>query len=260
MLNFHINTKFSKQHSDNRINKANESLGENVVTRILAFSLYLLGANLQEIAQSFNFQRVTIKAMVHRILEEGLPALEDRRQCRSTFLPPAQPTLKDPVLFLTSKKIIVELDNHHKIEIPCENKIQCQTVLLTLLDNKLLNLDDVAHALKLSTERTRKLKTALIKKDVPVLIDKRRGQQRDYRVTSELKAEMIQQFVLNTSMRVSTSSEQLSLDLRERCQIDLEPRTIRLHLAKLGLPEIRNTLPELLQTVKKTQKFGHHSS
>ena len=259
MLNYQINSKFSKQHSNNRINKAKEFLGEDIVTRILAFSFYLLGANLREIAQYFGSKRFTVKAMVDRIYEEGLPAFEDRRRCISTFLPPPQQPLEEPVLLLTPNKIIVELNNHHKIEISRGNKIQCQTVLLTLLSNKILNLDDVAHALGLSTERTRKLKTALIKEDTPVLTDKRCGQQHDYRVTSQLKAELIQQFVLNISTGSSTSSDRLSIDLKERCQVDLEPRTIRIHLAKIGLPDIRETLPELLISVKKTQKFSSHS-
>ncbi len=251
MLNYQTDSNFSKKHSINRIDKANNSLGEDLVTRILAFAYYLLGANLRELAQYLNSQRVTVKAMVHRILLEGLPAFEDRRQRTSTFLPPPQPTPKEPVLSLKPETVVVEFNNNHKIEMPRENKIQCQTVLLTLLHNNILNLDDVAHALALSTERTRKLKTALIAEDSPVLIDKRRGQLHDYRITPDLKAEMIQQFVLNISTKVSTSSQQLSNDLQKRCQVDLDPRTIRIHLVKLGLPEIRHTLPGLLQNVKK---------
>jgi len=251
MLNYQINSNFSEKHSINRIDKANMALGEDLVTRILAFAVYLLGANLQQIAQYLGSQRVTVKAMVNRILLEGLPAFEDRRQCTSTFLPPRQPTPKETLLSLQPDRVVVEFGDNHKIEIPRENKIQCQTVLLTLLHNNMLNLDDVAHALALSTERTRKLKAALIAEDSPVLIDKRRGQQHDYRVTPHLKAEMIQQFVLNISTKAATSSQQLSNDLKKRCQIDLDPRTIRIHLAKLGLPEVRQTLPGLLQNIKK---------
>jgi len=255
MLNYQGSAEFSKQHSNNRINKANESLSEDVVNRILAFAFYLLGANLREIAHYFDSERVTLKAMIQRILAEGLPAFEDRRRCRSTFLPALQGILEKPVLHLTSENIIVDLNSHHRIEIPRANKIQSQSVLLTLLNSKLLKLGEVARALGLSAERTRKLKAALFKEDASGLIDKRRGQQRDYRVTPELKAEMIQQFVLNISTCTPTTSEQLSLDLKDRCNVEIEPRTMRLHLAKLGFPEIRETLPQLLQTVKKNSKI-----
>ena len=257
MLNFQGYSEFSLHRSQQRIKKADQILGKRVVRRILAFALYLLGADFRVIAQILAIPQNTIKSRLRRIWSEGLVCFEDRRRKASAFLPVAEtvevpPRPSSPRVSIENEFINVIWADNEILKMPKKNTIQCRPVLLTLLAAKILRRDEVAQVLGVSTERTRKLKTALIKHDVAALIDQRRGQQHDYRVTPELKAEMIQQFFLNISTGVSTSSQRLSDDLKERCQTDLDPRIIRIHLVKLGLPEIRDTLPELLRGVKKT--------
>jgi hypothetical protein len=65
---------------------------------------------------------------------------------------------------------------------------------------------------------------------------------------------MIQQYIANLVNRQKTSSQALSEDLKQRCDLNLSPRTIRLHIEQLGLSKIKKTLPELIDSFKKTQK------
>ncbi len=51
MLNCLDELVFSKVHSENRIKKAYNLLGENVVNKIIGFTLFLLGANREKIAK-----------------------------------------------------------------------------------------------------------------------------------------------------------------------------------------------------------------
>jgi len=51
MSNCPIDLNFSKIHSNKRIEKAYESLGVKIVTRIIGFTLFLLGAKREDIAQ-----------------------------------------------------------------------------------------------------------------------------------------------------------------------------------------------------------------
>jgi len=89
--------------------------------------------------------------------------------------------------------------------------------------------------------------------DVPeTLIDKRRGQTRDYKVGPEEKAEIIQQFAARAVTGHSTTSEELAKLVNERTDAGVSPRTIRWHANKLGLAGIKKTLPELVSTLKKT--------
>lgn len=256
MLNYENNPQFSLWHSKKRMEKANSIFGSSIVAGILAFSLYLMGANRKALAQFLKMPLDTLKSFIKRAYEHGLPAFEDRRCKSSDFLPPVFKPLSKPKLIVKPDKLVVGLhDGHQKIEILRRNRFQCRTVLLTLLANGLLMQEEVAQALDLSNDRTRKLKVKLMKHDVDALIDKRKGQQQDYRVTSEIKAELIQQHVLNLTTGASTSSEQLSSDLQKRCQIHLASRTIRLHMAKLGLYRIQKSLPHLLHGLKKNSKM-----
>jgi len=246
--------ELSSEFSRKRFESACKLLGTGVVTRILAFALYLLGANRTALAQYVGLPLDTLKSLLQRMLRDGLPALEDRRRKATTFLPHAPVPQPKPWLVIEEDALVVHLAPERKMTISRHNPIQCRAVLLTMLDAGVLGLEEVAAGIGLSSERTRKLKAKLLEDDLYALIDQRRGQQRDYRVTPEVKAEIIQQYVLNLQTNTGTSAEQLRDDLDQRCHIKLAPRTISLHVAKLGLQRIRGSLPELLATLKKTER------
>lgn len=247
----------SSRSSAQRMERANRVLGAQVVARILAVALYLLGANRKVLAERLDMPVDTVKSLIQRAFRDGLPALEDRRRRRSTFKPHGMASPPSVHLWFEETHVVVEFDEARQIRLPRDHAAQCRTVLLTLLDAKLLGLDEVARALGLSTERTRKLRRKLVDSDVHGILDQRRGQQQDYRMTPEVKAELIQQFVLNLSTHAGTSSKQLSEDLRKRCEIAVAERTIRQHVATLGLGDLRKSLPALLDAVKKTPGDEH---
>ena len=155
-------------------------------------------------------------------------------------------------MLLEDEAIVVIFDGVYKIWLSRNHPAQCRTVLLTLLDAKLLNAAQVAQALALSEERTRKLCKALKEHDVQAVLDKRQGQQKEYLVTPEVKSELIQQFALNALSGWPTSGRAIAKDLQERCDIEVSERTIRLQLHKLGLSNIADSLPQLLEEQKKT--------
>ena len=239
--------------SQKRIEQMNTVWGVTVTTRILSLALYFLGASLKELALFVGLPIDTIKALVKRTLRDGLPALEDRRSKASTFLPTMVET-PGPLsckLIFRDDVIWVALGDEAKIRLLRRNTAQCKIVLLTLLDAKLLSFAQVAQALGLSEERTRKLRTALIEEDVNAVLDKRRGQQREYLVTPEVKSELIQQFVVNALSGWPTSGRAIAEELQERCEIEVSERSVRLYLNKLGLSGIKETLPMLLESQKK---------
>ena len=97
-----------------------------------------------------------------------------------------------------------------------------------------------------------RLSQGLQKGDVHALIDKRQGQKRDYLFTPEIKAELVQQFAANAVTGKPISSRVISEQINERCNLKLPDRSIRLHMKKLGLPNIAKSLPALVETLKKT--------
>ena len=256
MVNYQDNPQFSFKRSQKRMIKAKRILGQALVNKIIAFALYLLGANIQTLATFLKMPRDTVKSLIDRIDKEGLPAFEDRRHQnkRSAIAVNSnnQTQAIEAEILVESENITISINDKLRIQIPRVNKFQCRTVLLTMLDASLFKKELVADVLQLSTERTRKLKTALYKNDVHALIDKRCGQKIEYRMTPEAKAELLQQYVLNLSRETNTSSEQLKNDLNKRCKINISSRTIRIYVDRMGLKHLKKSLPELLRMEKKT--------
>lgn len=247
---------FSEKLRRQRIAHAEAVLGTRVVHRMLAYALFLLGATRSKIATFMAMPPGTVRSVVLAMHKRGLPALEDQRSKASSFKP-AAPAEISPRIEPKEGCLRIQLGvGDQAIEIPDGNTVQSRVVLLTLLQNSLLGLSEVAEALELSTDRTSKLARALLRNDVEGILDHRQGQQKDWRFTPEIKAEIIQQYLLDTVEQGSTSGEQLARHLNERCQLELSPRSILHHVSALGLSLIKTSLPAHLDDLKKKRSNG----
>ena len=245
------NITFSPVLASKRLENGAKILGEKVVQRILAYALFLLGVNRSAIAKLLAVPLSTIKSNIRALSSEGIAAFEDRRQKRETLLPASPPPTDTLSMITDSENFILTKGADFKIQIPLKNKLQLRTFLLTLLNNDLIQTRTTAAVLQLSTVQTQNLARQLQGADVESLMDHRHGRSEDYVFTPEIKAELIQQFAVACVSHQKTSSEVLAQQLKERCQFNLSTRTIRYHVAKLGLKRIKKSLPHLLQTLKK---------
>jgi len=250
------NLTFDSTLSHQRTNRAINIFGIAVIRRILCFSLYLLGITRASIAKLLGMPTDSVKTIIKNIHQNGIPAFEDRRFRKSTFLPQAQQILPLQVK-VTFEGAWINIDlgkEGEKLRIPRNNKFQFRTLLLTMLNSGILSTKQVSEYLELSDVQTRSLAKNLQEKDIRSLLDQRQGQKKAYVFNLEAKTEMIQQYIANLVNKKRTSSQALSEDLKERCNLDLPSRTIRLHIEKMGLSQIKNSLPELIDSLKKTQK------
>lgn len=246
---------FSSKHSHQHIHQARAIFGDRIVNRILAWALFLLGASKPMICSVLDFKPGSLRTLLHRLQNQGLGALEDRRSKTSSFKPKASPTPAEPLKVSLREEGVgyqIRFGDSLHIQIPSSNPLLLKSVLLCLLNNRILNRSEVAQALRLSEDRVGKLAKKLTEEDVAALLDQRRGQQHDYVFTPTIKGELIQQFVIDLVQDGKMSGEGLSKHLKERCQYDLSPRSILYHLADMGLSGIKSTLPSHLETVKKT--------
>lgn len=250
------NLIFNSTLSQKRINRATHIFGIAVIRRVLCFSLYLLGMTRTSIAKLIEMPTDSVKTIIKNIHNNGIPAFEDRRFRNTVFLPQAQQ--KNPLkinITLEGEWINIGFGKEdQKLRMPRNNKLQFRTLLLTMHNSGLLSTKQTSEHLKLSNVQTLTLAKKLQEKDICSLLDQRQGQTKDYVFNSEIKAEMIQQYIANLVNNKKTSSLALSEDLKERCDLDLPSRTIRLHIAKMGLSKINKSLPVLIDSLKKTQK------
>lgn len=246
--------EFSPEKSQARITRALRVFPAGVLNKMLAFSVYLLGAKLQSAAKLVGMPDESVKTMIRVVLCDGLGALRDRRFSDSEKRPEACTSELRVSARREDEFCIVDFGVPGKeLRIPISHKIEARTVLLSLLNADLLSITEVATVLELSCSHSRELAEKLSKTDViDALVDKRQGQKQDYRVGPEIKAEIIQQFVARTVTGLSTSSDVLATVISANSETPLSPRTVRWHIEKLGLGNIKESLPELVNTLKKT--------
>ena len=245
------NITFSQTLSNERIEKAYNLFGEKVVKRIIALSFYWCGVNRSQISEIVKLPLNTVKSCIRNLLSNGIVAFEDRRKKASSFLPIEK---KDDIsisLFSDNDNFIIKINSNIEIKIQQKNKLQLKILILTLLNNNLIDLKHAAKALNLSDVHVCNLAKAIESEDVNCLLDKRKGQTKDYKVNPEIKGELIQQFALASISKQKTSGKAISQQLKKRCQLDLSERTIRHHIEKLGLQKIKKSLPKMYDELKK---------
>jgi hypothetical protein len=198
----------------------------------------------------------SVKTVVRFAMNDGFQALRDRRRAEET--PAIAKVSPEPPLRITTRReqdwCLVEVGPDAPVlKIPGAFRVQARTVLLSLLNAGLLSVQDCAESLGIHAAHCRELAKKLTQADVPEsLVDQRKGQKRDYVVKTEVKAELIQQLVARTIAGKPTSSEVIAEQVKKRTKTEVSARTVRLYMQKLGLTQVKQGLPELLETLKKT--------
>lgn len=245
---------FSSEKSQERIDKALQVFPRKLLMHILAFALHLLGAKRKEVAGLVEMPEQSVKTLLRLVLRDGFPAVRDRRLSALSPMADASPSPPQITARCDHEGWFVEFGSQENtLYIPSTHTVHARTVVLSLFNASVLSAQQCASVLGVSAAHCRELARKLTSHDVAQsLLDKREGQRSDYRVGPQQKAEIIQQWVARVITGYSTSSDVLAEQVNERTQAGLSARTVRWHIRKLGLADLRNTLPELVETLKKT--------
>ena len=233
-----------------RQKKAELILGKKMISRIIGFAMFLLGAERKEIAAHVGISFNTFLSFLTRTNNVGIDGFRDRRESAA------------PVL-VQAKRVSIETrplegglalclgDGGQEISLNDANCAQKKVLLLTFTANGLLSTREAAKLLGYTEAYVRDLVQKLSEGDVQAVLDKRTGQRSDYRVTEAAKGELIAQWAVNAVTGQATSSPALSKDLQKRCSLEISARTVRHHLKKLGITEMADKVNTLARAVKK---------
>ncbi len=263
--NFQTEIVFSQKHSEKRIQNVNKLLGEKNVNRIIALALFFLGGKREHISKFISSPVGTFYSFLTRFHRIGLKALTDQRvkpaqQVTGTAV---ETDAADDIDMAPSGLEIIFGEKGQLLSLPYEknklvvnssNHLQFKTLILSFLNSGFLTVKEAGMQLGISERHVRDIAKSLQLNDITSLIDGRQGQQKDYIVTEDIKAEIIQQYAVNLVNRKSTTGNTIAVQVNEICNTSLSDRAIRLHISKLGLGKIKKSLPELLKGVKKSSK------
>ena len=246
--------ELSPTKSEERINRALHVFPKGLLMRLLAFTLHLLGVRRQIVAALVGMPEESVKTVVRLAMRDGFPALRDRRRSEGPPVARASPSPPRIAVRREGEWYVVEFGpNGKSLRIPVTFRVQARTVLLSLVNAGLLSVQETATALGIHAAHCRELARKLASHDVvESLIDKRQGQKQDYRVGPEQKAEIIQELAARAITGQSMSSDVLAEVVNERTHAGMSARTVRWHIQKLGLTHIKETLPQLIETLKKS--------
>jgi hypothetical protein len=254
------NIVFSNKQSQKRIEKALLVFPSLVLKKILLFALYLLGAKLNATASLVEMPKESGKTTISRVMRDGLPAFSDRRQSANTDILqlPSPQELQTSVSIEEDYCTIIFGNIYHQLKIPLSHRVHLRSVLLSLLQANLLSIKTVSSVLSITAAHCRELSAKLANNDIPeVLVDNRKGQKQDFRVDLPVKSELIQHFAARAVTGHSVSSKALTEIINDSQRTNVSPRTIRWHMNKMGLMDIKKTLPKLVESLKKTSESAY---
>jgi hypothetical protein len=253
--NFHSEIIFSKRVSEKRIQLAYQLFGTKTVNRIIGIALFLLGGNRERISEFLKIPMGTFFSFLSRFHREGVNAFLDQREKQIIPKAPEIAPLKLELVFEERKIDIEVLSDKNRLVIGPSNYLQFKALVLSFMNSGFLSVKEVSRQLGVSERHVRDLGKNLQVGDIGTLLDKRRGQQKEYLFSEDIKAEIVQQFVVNLVSKKPTVSSKITQQVNKACRSSLSERAMRHHLSKLGLHKIKESLPKLLEDEKKSSEF-----
>ncbi len=249
------NFSFNPILSKNRLEKAESVFGKKILINILCLCLYLLGLKRVAIATTLGLPENTVRAKLRTFVKDGFYSLGDRRQKnldQSTIKKQKEDRLGSLSGIKQSDEEIVIAVGETTIVLSRQNPLQTKAVLLALVDNHLIKKAEAAQLLDISPSHIGYLCNELKDKDIYCLIDGRKGSQKDYKFSPDVKAELIQEFAVSCLIGRKTSGKAIGEKLDARFNTSFSERGVRFHMQRLGLNRIKKTLPEKYNAEKKT--------
>ncbi len=260
MSNYLNNIKFSEDKSQIRMKRAKKLFGETFVTKMIAFTLYLLGTTRDDIAHYTLMPKGTLFSLLTRVSKNGLAGLIDQRiQKKRKSEAKTQTATLSCKTDIDGNILLRSGSSESHLSVTSGDILHRKILLLTFLENNLISYEIVAETLNISKRHVSNLCKKLREEGVKGLLDQRIGQKNDYVFSPKIKSELILQFVTNVSSNNKTSGHAIATDLYKRTGLDLAERSVRMHLSKLGLNSLVSKMKEMVCSQKKNSRTHYES-
>ncbi len=222
MINSQLPITFSDKLSNKRIQEANKLFGSKAVNRIIGLALFLLGGNRDQISNIFGLPKGTFYSFLTRFYNHGIDAFFDKREniskkTESSAVGKAapEPSVQLEILFGHQNVLIFPSGENNKLKISPGNNLQFKIIVLSFMNSDFITPKKAGELLEISERHVRQLGRKIQSSDIVSLIDQRKGQRKDYIFTQKIKAELIQQFTVNSVAGTSTSSRTIARQVRD---------------------------------------------
>ena len=133
------NIDFSAEKSQQRIERYLEIFSPELLNRIFALVLHLLGVKRQTVATLVNLPEESVKTLLSNIQKDGFVAIRDRRYSSANLSNGRSPSTNPTVTLATEGDYcVVNFGDNHKIRVRREHQVHLRTLLLSLCQGGLL--------------------------------------------------------------------------------------------------------------------------
>lgn len=239
-------TEQSTANAKKRLDNAVNVLGKDVLVRLLIYTLYLLGFKRETLAKMFGYQLAGIKSIIDRISEYGLEGLIDQRRTTK------EPKQLKPAVSVTDSEATVSIPESLNITVSKDDHLARKVLAVCLVEAGAISASQGACYLGYTPQAFSRLLKRYREKGSTELLDKRRGQQRDYKVDLDVKSEILYQFLKLSSQNTTFSSRDIHRAVTKAFpEKKISERTVRYHLTLLGFSQVHRRLKEELFGGKK---------
>jgi len=240
----------SLANGQRRLNNAASVLGKDVLVRFLIYALYLLGVKRESLAKMFGYQLSGVKSIIDRVHSLGLEGLIDHRRSLTE-------KTKEPEITLKDRFVTIELPGPLTLRVKEDDFLARKIIGVALADEGVISVTQGAKVIGYTLQAFGRLLKRYREKGSLDLLDKRKGQQHDYKVDLEVKSEILYQFLKFTCQRLPFSSR----DIHEAVNRafpgkNISQRTIRYYLTLWGFSKVQRRLKEELFQGKKNSLPG----
>lgn len=229
-----------------RLETAETVLGRDVLTRLLIYALYLLGFKREALADMFGYQLAGVKSIIDRVGAYGLEGLFDRRR---TF---REPEALKPEVSVKEGAIMIYTPEPVEMTLGADDLLARKVVASALADSGIITVAQGAALLGYTPQAFSRLLKRYREEGSADLIDKRKGQQHDYKVDLSVKSEILYHFLKLACQNEPFSSKEIHQAVSAAFpEKEISERTIRHHLSRLGFGEVQRRLKEELFRGKK---------
>jgi len=229
-----------------RLDQAVDSLGVDVINRILVYSLYIFGYTYDFISNITGLSEPGVKTLVQEININGVERFQDKRRKEYIGLKKSNMDAADitAVKYHESDNIHAEFETTGNISLKIRKDDILGKKLLAMLfmEADLLKQKDAGEIMDCQRLAVRQNLLKFRSSGTKGLLDNRRGQKGDYKFNNVVQAEIIKKFILSVFELETPTKTNIAKHLNETFLQRFSERATALHLKKLGLIDNKREL------------------
>lgn len=229
-----------------RLQSASGILGWDVTIRLLIYALYLLGFKRETLAEMFGYQLAGVKSIIDRVNKYGMDGLIDQRRSNR------EPELLKPEIKASEGEFMIYTPEPVQVKIGQDDLLARKVIATAMVDAGILTPVQGAAILNYTPQAFGRLLKRYREKGSADLLDRRKGQQHDYKVDMAVKSEILYHFLKLSCSNISFSSKDIHQAVNAAFpEKQISERTVRHYLTLWGFSEVHRRLKEELFQGKK---------